>query len=263
MKNLLQFVVREAGKVLLENFERGIQVEFKGDYNLVTEVDRMTEALIVKLIRERFPEHEFLAEEGDYGQRRSTYRWIIDPLDGTTNYAHGFPWFAVSVALEVRGRLELGAIYNPYVDEFYWAERRGGAFLNQRRLQVSATDSLARALLATGFSYDHKQSRANNYDHFNHFQKAAQACRRPGSASLDLASVAAGRFDGFWEMKLKPWDVAAGVLLVEEAGGLVSDFDGQPMALDGYECLASNRLIHAEMKAVLQRGCRPRDDLST
>jgi myo-inositol-1(or 4)-monophosphatase len=263
MKNLLQNVVREAGRVLLETFERGVRVEFKGDYDLVTEADRKAEALIVRLIGERFPEHDVLAEEGEYRQKRSEYRWIIDPLDGTTNYAHGFPWFAVSVALEVRGRMELGAVYNPYVNEFYWAERRVGAFLNERRLQVSTTDSLARALLATGFAYDHKQSRANNYDHFNHFQQAAQACRRPGTASLDLACVAAGRFDGFWEMKLKPWDVAAGVLLIEEAGGLVSDFDGRPMGLDCQECLASNRLIHGEMQAVLQRGYRPRDDLSS
>jgi myo-inositol-1(or 4)-monophosphatase len=262
MKNLLTRVVHEAGKVLMEKFERGIRVEFKGDYDLVTEADRMSEALIVKLISEQFPDHDILAEESDYGRPQSEYRWIIDPLDGTTNYAHGFPWFAVSVALEVSGRLELGAVYNPYVGELYLAERRAGAFLNDRRLSVSKIDSLERALLATGFAYDHKQCRANNYDHFNHFQKAAQACRRPGVASLDLASVAAGRFDGFWEMKLKPWDLAAGVLLVEEAGGMVSDFDGHSMGLDCMECLASNRLIHDEMQAILYQGCRPRDDLS-
>lgn len=262
MKNLLHRVVREAGKVLMEMFERGIRVEFKGDYNLVTEADRSAETLIVKLISEQCPDHDILAEESDYGRQQSAHRWIIDPLDGTTNYAHGFPWFAVSVALEVDGRLELGAVYNPYVDEFYWAERGNGAFLNGRTLAVSSIGSLDRALLATGFAYDHKQSPANNYDHFNRFQLAAQACRRPGVASLDLASVAAGRFDGFWEMKLKPWDVAAGVLLVEEAGGLVSDFDGRPMGLESLECLASNRLIHAEMLAILQQGRRPRDEVA-
>jgi myo-inositol-1(or 4)-monophosphatase len=260
MKNLLIRVVRTAGNLLMENFERGIRVEFKGDYDLVTAADRMSEALIVKLISEQFPAHDILAEEKDYHRPKSEYRWIIDPLDGTTNYAHGFPWFAVSVALEVRGRLELGAVFNPYVGELYWAERRAGAFLNERRLRVSSIDSLERALLATGFAYDHKRCRANNYDHFAHFQKAAQACRRPGAASLDLASVAAGRFDGYWEMKLKPWDFAAGTLLVEEAGGMVSDFDGHRMTLDSLECLASNRLIHAAMQASLQQGCRPHDD---
>jgi myo-inositol-1(or 4)-monophosphatase len=261
MKNLLNRAVREAGQVLMEKFERDIRVEFKGDYDLVTEADRTSEALIVKQITKQFPDHEILAEERDYSRPQSEYRWIIDPLDGTTNYAHGFPWFAVSVALEVRGRLELGAVYNPYVGDFFWAERRVGAFLNDRRLRVSTIASLDHALLATGFAYDHKQCRANNYDHFNHFQKSAQACRRPGVASLDLASVAAGRFDGFWEMKLKPWDLAAGVLLVEAAGGLVSDFDGCSMGLDCLECLASNSLIHAEMQTILQQGCRPRDDL--
>ena len=262
MVNLLSSTVCEAGKLLMEKFERGIPVEFKGDYDLVTEADRMSEALIVKLISAQCPDHDIMAEECDYDRPRSEYRWIIDPLDGTTNYAHGFPWFAVSVALEVRGRLELGAVYNPYVGELYRAERRAGAFLNDRPLRVSTIDSLEHALLATGFAYDHKHARANNYDHFNHFQKTAQACRRPGVASLDLASVAAGRFDGFWEMKLKPWDLAAGVLLVEEAGGMVSDFDGHLMGLDCPECLASNGRLHSDMLAILRQGYRPRDDLS-
>ncbi|MDH3870044.1 MAG: inositol monophosphatase, partial [Desulfuromonadales bacterium] len=193
----------------------------------------------------------------DYTETGSDYRWIIDPLDGTTNYAHGFPWFAVSIALEVKGRLELGVVYNPYVGDFYVAERGSGAFLNERRLKVSKIDTLERSLLATGFAYDHKKCKANNYDYFTRFQKEAQACRRPGAASLDLASVAAGRFDGFWELKLKPWDLAAGILLIEEAGGLVSNFDGLPMTLETQECMASNRLIHGEMQAILQKGCRP------
>ncbi len=262
MKNLIIKAAREAGKLLMDKFEKGIRVEFKGKYDLVTEADRQSEALIVNLIREQYPEHDILAEEGDYGCTGSDYRWIIDPLDGTTNYAHGFPWFAVSIALEVRGRLELGVVYNPYVGELYFAERGAGAFLNDRRLQVSATETLERSLLATGFAYDHKKCNANNYDYFTRFQRASQACRRPGAASLDLACLAAGRFDGFWEMKLKPWDLAAGILLIEEAGGLVTDFDCQPMVLDSMECLASNRLIHAEMQALLQQGCRPHDDQS-
>ncbi len=257
MKTLIIKAAFEAGKLLMDKFESGLRVEFKGKYDLVTEADRQAEALIIKLIRERYPDHDFLSEEGDYTETGSDYRWIIDPLDGTTNYAHGFPWFAVSIALEVKGRLELGVVYNPYVGDFYVAERGSGAFLNERRLKVSTIDTLERSLLATGFAYDHKKCKANNYDYFTRFQKEAQACRRPGAASLDLASVAAGRFDGFWELKLKPWDLAAGILLIEEAGGLVSNFDGLPMTLESQECMASNRLIHEEMQAILHRGCRP------
>lgn len=257
MNNLIRHAALEAGTLLMEKFESNIRVDFKGKDDLVTEADRQAEALIIQLIRERYPEHDFIAEEGDYDETGSDYRWIIDPLDGTTNYAHGFPWFAVSIALEVKGRLELGVVYNPYVKDFFFAERNCGAFLNERRLQVSTIDSLERSLLATGFAYDHKKCKANNYDYFTRFQKEAQACRRPGAASLDLASVAAGRFDGFWELKLKPWDLAAGILLIEEAGGLVSDFDGYPMTLESQECLASNSLIHAEMQTILQQGCRP------
>ncbi|MDH3454831.1 MAG: inositol monophosphatase [Desulfuromonadales bacterium] len=261
MKDLLINAVRQAGTLLMEKFERGILVEYKGKHDLVTEADRQSEALIVKLIRDQFPDHDILAEESDYGHSRSACRWIIDPLDGTTNYAHGFPWFAVSVALEINGRLELGAVYNPYVGDLYFAERGAGAFLNDRPLQVSTIGTLERSLLATGFAYNHKACKANNYDFFIRFQKASQACRRPGAASLDLACVAAGRFDGFWEMNLKPWDLAAGILLIEEAGGQVSDFDGRSMTLDSLECLASNGLVHAEMQVILQQGCRPHDDL--
>jgi myo-inositol-1(or 4)-monophosphatase len=257
MKTLIIKAAFEAGKLLMKKFETCIRVEFKGKYDLVTEADRQAEALIIKLIRERYPDHDFLAEEGVYTETGSDYRWVIDPLDGTTNYAHGFPWFAVSIALEVKGRLELGVVYNPYVGDFFVAERGCGAFLNERRLQVSTIDTLERSLLATGFAYDHKKCKSNNYDYFTRFQKEAQACRRPGAASLDLASVAAGRFDGFWELKLKPWDLAAGILLIEEAGGLVSNFDGLAMTLESQECMASNRLIHEEMQAILTLGCRP------
>ena len=260
MENLIKKTAFEAGKVLMEKFESGLTIEFKGQYDLVTEADRQSEALIVKLIREQFPDHDVLAEESDYEKKRSEYRWIIDPLDGTTNYAHGFPWFSVSIALEIRGELVLGAVYNPYVGELYFAEKGKGAFLNDRPLEVSDIVSLEHALLATGFAYDHKHSKANNYDHFLQFQRLAQACRRPGVASLDLASVAAGRFDGFWEMKLKPWDLAAGVLLVVESGGKVTDFDGNPMSLDSLECLASNARIHDDMQLILQQGYRPHDE---
>lgn len=260
MINLINRAALEAGKLLMEKFESGIRVEFKGKNDLVTEADRQSEALIVEMIHKECPDHDILAEEGTYDAQNSDFRWIIDPLDGTTNYAHGFPWFAVSIALEVRGKLELAVVYNPYVGELYVAERGHGAFLGNRRLQVSETELMESSLLATGFAYDHKKSKANNYENFVCFQRLAQACRRPGAASLDLACVAAGRYDGFWEMKLKPWDLAAGILLIEEAGGVVTDFDARPMTLDSLECLASNGLIHAEMQNILQQGCRPRDD---
>jgi myo-inositol-1(or 4)-monophosphatase len=260
VRDLIIKAALDAGRLLMEKYESGVRVEFKGKYDLVTEADRDSEALIVDMIRKDYPDHDVLAEEGKYGERDSQFRWIIDPLDGTTNYAHSFPWFAVSIAMEKDGVLELGVVYNPNNNEMFVAERGRGAFLGEQRLKVSTVKTLERSLLATGFAYDHKHARANNYEYFNCFQRAAQACRRPGVASLDLASVAAGRFDGFWEMKLKPWDLAAGVLLIEEAGGRVSDFDGEPMALEDPECLASNGLIHDEMKAILQNGCRPHDE---
>lgn len=257
MKALLVEAAQKAGQRLLELFERGVAIEFKGEVDLVTEADRAAEQLIVELILQRFPDHDILAEEEGMQSRGSDHRWIIDPVDGTTNFAHGFPWFAISIGLEIRGELVLGVVYNPCSKEFFLAERGLGASLNGRPVRVSAVNALPMALLATGFPYDRKQSDVNNYDHFISFQQSAQACRRPGAASLDLACVAAGRFDGYWEMKLKPWDVAAGVLLVEEAGGMVTDFDGMPMRLDGSECLASNGRLHGAMQAVLKGGKRP------
>ena len=210
----------------------------------MTEADRAAEEAIIAVIREKCPDDDILAEEGDYGRRQSTRRWIVDPLDGTTNYAHGFPWFAVSIGFEVDERVVLGVILNPCNEELFCAETGQGASLNGRPVRVSKTGRLDQALLATGFPYDRKDSRANNYDHFVNFQQAAQACRRPGVASLDLACTAAGRFDGYWEMKLKP-------------GGTVSDFAGGPLDLNGREIVASNGLIHPEMLELLRFGTRP------
>jgi myo-inositol-1(or 4)-monophosphatase len=198
---------------------------------------------------------EGLETDQDYLTPRQSF--TRHPLDGTTNYVHGFPWFAVSVALEVMGEIALGVVYNPFHQEVFFAEKGKGAFLNDIQLRVSKTAHLGQALLATGFPYDRKESPVNNFDHFVHFQKVAQACRRAGAASLDLAFTASGCLDGFWEMKLKPWDVAAGKLLVEEAGGRVSDFDGRPGDIYGKEILASNGLIHEAMLEVLKKGQRP------
>lgn len=257
MKKIAIEAAHAGGRVLMQKFGTTMQIMHKGEVDLVTEADRAAEEAIVATIRGTFPRHDVLAEEADYGHCESTYRWIIDPLDGTTNYAHGFPWFAVSIALEVAGEIRLGVIYNPFHHELFVAEKGGGAFLNDVQLRVSSTARLDRAMLATGFPYDRKTSPVNNYDHFVNFQQAAQACRRAGAASLDLAYVAAGRLDGYWEMKLKPWDVAAGQLLVTEAGGRATDFNGYPLDIDGREYLASNGLIHESMMAVLKQGNRP------
>lgn len=257
MKTIGIEAARAGGEVLRQMFRGRLEVRHKGRVDLVTDADRAAEEAIIGAIRGTFPRHDILAEEGDYGCNGSAYRWIVDPLDGTTNFAHGFPWFAISVALEVSREVVLGIVYQPLTDELFVAERGAGATLNGRRLEVSATARLEEALLATGFPYDRKDSAVNNYDHFVNFQQAAQACRRPGAASLDLAYTAAGCFDGYWEMKLQPWDVAAGMLLVAEAGGRVSDFSGQPPGTSGAECLASNGRIHAAMLEVLQHGRRP------
>ncbi|AMV71717.1 inositol monophosphatase family protein [Desulfuromonas carbonis] len=258
MMSLALEAVMAGGDQLRRKFGGRLEILHKGEVDLVTDADRAAEAAIVAVIRERYREHAILAEEADYGNDgESDWRWIIDPLDGTTNFAHGFPWFAVSLALEKAGQVLLGIVYNPIFEELYVAERGRGATLNGKPLQVSPTRELDQALLATGFPYDRKQSPANNYDHFVNFQQVAQACRRPGAASLDLACTAAGRFDGYWEMKLKPWDMAAGLLLVTEAGGMVSDFAGRRLDLAGAECLASNGHLHAAMISVLQQGRRP------
>ena len=257
MINLAIQAAQAGARVLMEKYGTTIRIEHKGEVDLVTEADQAAETAIVATIREACPDHDILAEEKDYGRRRGNHCWIIDPLDGTTNYAHGFPWFAVSIGLEVDGEIVVGVVLNPYNNELFVAEKGRGATLNNRQLSVSSIDQLDQSLLATGFPYDRKQSKANNYDHFVNFQQSAQACRRPGVASLDLACVAAGRFDGYWEMKLKPWDVAAGQLLVSEAGGRLSDFAGGPADLYGREIVASNGLIHQQMIDLLHSGTRP------
>jgi myo-inositol-1(or 4)-monophosphatase len=257
MKKIAIAAAIEGGRVLMQKFGTALEISHKGEIDLVTDADWAAEVTVVSVLRETFPRHDILAEEADYGHFGSAYRWIIDPLDGTTNLAHGFPWFAVSIALEVEGEVRLGVVYNPFHRELFCAEKGEGAYLNDVQIGVSTTARLDRALLATGFPYDRKTSSVNNYDHFINFQQEAQACRRAGAASLDLAYIAAGRLDGYWEMKLKPWDVAAGQLLVTEAGGRVSDFNGRPLDINGQECLASNGLIHEGMMTVLWRGKRP------
>ena len=250
-RTLIEAVAREAGTLLRERLHDRHIVQYKGEINLVTEVDRLSEALIVERIQREFPGHDILTEESPETANGSGFRWIIDPLDGTTNYAHGYPVFCVSIALEVKGVIMLGAVYNPRLDELFTAEKGAGAFLNGRRLTVSRTETLSRSLLATGFPYDIREDRNNNINYFKVMVLSAQAVRRAGSAALDLAYIAAGRFDGFWELKLAPWDTAAGWLLVEEAGGSVTDLRGDPYHLYSKDMLASNGLIHAEMASIL------------
>jgi len=256
LDELLDFArttARMAGDLLKKRASRGFRVEHKGAVDLVTEVDRHSEQAIVEAIRSAYPNHSVLAEEGTIRAESSALRWIVDPLDGTTNYSHGYPCYAVSLALERQGRIDLGVVYDPLRDELFEARRGGGAHLNGRPLSVSSTDRLTDSLLATGFPYDIRTSPENNLDHFARFALRAQGIRRDGSAALDLCYLAAGRFDGFWEMKLSPWDVAAGALLVAEAGGRLSDFAGGPFRIDDRQVIASNGRIHEQMITILQQ----------
>jgi myo-inositol-1(or 4)-monophosphatase len=243
----------EAGEYLLSRFHRGVTIEHKGEIDLVTDVDLAAEELIVDRLRSAFPDHAILAEEKHKEQPEGSHTWIIDPLDGTTNFAQGFPFFAVSIALEVDGRLVWGMVFNPVLQEDFSATLGGGALLNGTPIGVSKTKELNKSFLATGFPYDIRTSPENNLDHFRAFALKALAIRRAGSAALDLCYVAAGRFDGFWELKLNPWDCAAGYLMVREAGGRVTDFRGRSGSIYDRQCVASNTLIHDQMLEVIQR----------
>jgi len=244
--------VREAGRYLKEHLGRGVQASYKGAVDLVTPYDLGAQEILVGRLSEAFPGHGFLAEEDGLEKKgASECRWVIDPLDGTTNYAHAFPVFCVSAAFECAGRLVLGFVYDPVREEMFRAEAGRGAFLNGSPVRVSEVAELDRSLLATGFPYDVRLSPENNLDHWTRFLVRAQAIRRCGSAALDLCYVACGRFDGFWELKLKPWDVAAGGLVVTEAGGRVTDFAGRPFTLRSPGIVATNTLIHREVLEVL------------
>jgi myo-inositol-1(or 4)-monophosphatase len=245
-------VVREAGRLLLKRFHTGFAVSHKGTVDLVTDVDLAAEELIVSRIRDAFPSHSILAEEKHNKARDKTVNWVIDPLDGTTNYAHGYPVFSVSIGLEIAGGLEWGVVFDPLRDELYAGRRGLGACCNGVSLCVSKVQSLGESLLATGFPYDIRTSTQNNLDNFCAFALRSQGVRRGGSAALDLCHVAAGRLDGFWELKLNPWDCAAGYLIVREACGAVTNFRGQPGSIYEGEVVASNGLIHQQMLAVLK-----------
>lgn len=242
----------KAGRLLRANINGTRTVSYKGRINLVTEMDRMSEQVIVSTILSAFPDHGILAEEEARIKNSSKFTWIIDPLDGTTNYAHGYPCFSVSIALMHEPDIILGVVYDPMRDELFHAEKGRGAFLNNRQIRVSSTESLIQSLLSTGFPYDRTESSVNNVEYFVALLMASQEVRRDGSAALDLCSVAAGRFDGFWELKLQPWDVAAGSLVVLEAGGVVSDISGTGFDIYKQEIVASNGLIHSHMLNVIK-----------
>lgn len=243
----LEGVARDAGALLMSYFDRHITIEYKGDVDLVTEADRQSEKLIVERLNAGWPEYGVVGEEGTRISPSAEYLWYVDPLDGTTNFAHGYPVFCVSIALVRRdGQLEAGVLYDPSRNEFFAAERGQGATLNGKTIHVSRTAKLAESILGTGFP-SHKRHKNPNIYFYHQITLRSHGVRRAGSAALDLANVASGRYDGFWEFNLNPWDTAAGVLLVLEAGGTVTRFDGSTFRLDSREVLASNGLIHREL----------------
>ena len=244
---------RAAGRLLVDELSGARRIAYKGSpTNLVTEMDQRAEALILERLRRAFPDDAILAEEQGAAAGRSDRRWIVDPLDGTTNYAHGLPIFAVSIALQAAGRLILGVVYDPTRDEMFVAEHAGGATLNDTPIHVSSTPTVGQSLLVTGFPYNIRETADTNLAEYAAFSVRARAVRRLGSAVIDLAYVACGRFDGFWELRLGSWDVAAGAVLVEEAGGRVTGVDGKPLDVDAPTLLATNGRIHQEMRTILE-----------
>ncbi len=245
---------RNAGKILEHFFGNLDTIEVKDNqqFNLVTQADKDAERSIIETIHRRFPGHDILGEEGGSQDLGSEYKWIIDPLDGTTNFTHAFPIFSVSIALEYRGELIAGVVYDPSRDEMFTAEKGAGAYLNGERIWVSETSDIERAMLVTGFPYNIRENPNYCFERFIGFLGNVQAVRRLGSAALDCAYVAAGRLDGFWEISLQPWDKAAGDLLVREAGGRVSDFEGRPHDIYKLPFLGSNGFIHEEMIGILE-----------
>lgn len=257
-KKMLQVAIRaalESGAIQKRHYGKIKKVQFKGEINPVTEVDLRCEDTIVRKIKRYFPDHSFLTEEtGEKYATTSEYRWIVDPLDGTVNYLHGYPLFCTSIGLEYRGRLLLGVVYEPNMNQLFYALKGKGAFRNKKRIHVSRVNRLKKALLSSGFAYSVNEADRNNFDNFKNFIQSAQAVRRDGVAAVDLCYVAWGRYEGFWELGLWPWDIAAGIVILEEAGGKVSDFAGNPICLDGKEILVSNGFLHQDMLKILQTG---------
>jgi myo-inositol-1(or 4)-monophosphatase len=240
---------RESGAILLQEFDRPVKISYKGEVDIVTQADKRSEEAIVSRLRAHFPKHAIVAEEGGGRESDSPFRWHVDPLDGTTNFAHGYPCFCVSLGLEEAGELIVGVIFQPVTGELFTAVKGEGAYLNQKKIGVSRIEKLATSLLATGFP-SVKRAQNSNIHYYWDFTLRSHGVRRDGSAAMDLAAVACGRFEGFWEFGLKTWDAAAGTLLVREAGGTVTQFDGRPYRLGDRELMASNSLVYQEMKDI-------------
>ncbi|MFC1508259.1 inositol monophosphatase family protein [Candidatus Omnitrophota bacterium] len=243
---------RKSGEILKKYFGKKKEISFKSRIDPVTNVDLQSEEIIIAVIKTRYPDHDIITEESDFEQSGSPFRWIIDPLDGTVNFSHDYPFVSVSIALEIDGEIEIGVVYNPIWEEFFTARRGGGAFCNETRISVSDIDILERSLLATGFSYDVKENPYNNIAHFSHLMMHAQALRRDGSAALNMCYCAMGRFDGYWEIRIHPWDIAAGSLIITEAGGVVTALDGGPLPKAKNQILASNGRIHDQLVEQIQ-----------
>jgi myo-inositol-1(or 4)-monophosphatase len=246
---------KEAGKIQIAKLGKlsDIQIKDNQSNNLVTEADNESERKIFEIIKEYFPEHSILSEESGDLPKSSDYKWIIDPLDGTVNYAHGVPIFSVSIGIEKDGEVEVGVVYDPSRKEMFFAIKNEGAFLNENKIKVSETDNINNAMLVTGFPYNVKENPSNCLGLFNGFILNSQAVRRLGSAALDACYVACGRFDGFWEVSLNPWDIAAGSLIVHEAGGKTSGFKGEKLNIYEKKYLASNGKIHKQMIEIISR----------
>ncbi|RME04464.1 MAG: inositol monophosphatase [Planctomycetota bacterium] len=247
-------LAQQAGEILMAHYDEidGADIQFKSTRELVTKADLLSERKIVSQIQQLYPQHQILAEEESSSPSSSPYRWIIDPLDGTTNYVHSHPFFAVSIALECKGELLVGVVFAPYLEELFYACKGYGAYLNDEPIRVSKADTLIKSILATGFSYHRDNPKYDNTPNLVNLIHKVRGIRRCGSAALDLAYVAAGRYDGFWEIGLQPYDVAAGALIVEEAGGVVSDFENGPDFLFGENIVASNGWIHVDILENLQ-----------
>lgn len=251
--NFAARLAQQVGDDIVRRSRRNLRISFKGEIDLVTKFDRDAQKKIVSALSREFPDHGILSEEDINRNPASSARWIIDPLDGTTNFAHGLPIWGISIGLELNDKVVLGIVYDPNRGETFSALRNAGAYLNGKKIEVSNTRKLDRSLLVTGFPYDIRRSERNNLRQFGEFAVRARAVRRLGSAALDLCYTACGRFDGYWEMKLSPWDQAAGSLILKEAGGKITDFRGRPFNIYGDEVLGTNGSIHRQMMDVLRK----------
>lgn len=256
-KEIAVRAAREAGQFIRERVAQRKQIDYKSAFNIVTDVDKGSEAMIIKIIRDAFPDDSILAEESGSLPKQGERRWLIDPLDGTTNFAHSYPFFCVSIALEFDGELMVGAVFNPMTQELFCAEKGNGAYLNDERIHVSAIDKLSASLLATGFPPDSANAAFNNMEAFANITAQCHGVRRDGSAALDLCFVACGRSEGFWEWKLAPWDMGAGALIVREAGGKVTNLVDGPLDLNIGHILATNGVIHSEVVQELGKYLTP------